>query len=236
MPYQIQKKRGSRMVGFLTVAILGAAAVTGTTYANLTTKTVTEADSEYVKSDYTPSLRFNYFHAENNEPIEADVTPQEATRSLVFTKYITNDSALPAHAVLYAEGFDVANIPAVLLDTTTVKMVRSDLPGGTISVSLREFVTTGIFFSKIIPADTNFNYKITMDIPTSAANDYSSIVGAFEEKFSTGVTFSQVINNTSPLFTYFSKTSNFIREIRPLGGNVYIVDKSLIAGVVGEKP
>lgn len=232
MPYEIQKKRSSKMVGFLTIAILGAAAITGTTYANLTTKTLTETDSEYVKSDYAPALRFNYFHATDNEPIQANVTPQEAAEPLVFTKKITNDSALPAHAVLYAEGFDVATLPAVILDRTQVKMVRSDVASGSVTVSLRDFATKGFLWDKTIQPGVSFTVKFTIEIPKIADADYSTAVGNFEEKFSSGLTFSQAINNSSPLLTHFSKTGNYIERKSVLGGIVYIVDKSQIATVV----
>lgn len=178
MPYQIQKKPRGKMVGLLTVVLLGVAAITGTTYANLTTKTLTEADSEYVKSEYQPNLRFNYYHAENSEPIAADVTPQTAAQSLVFNKQITNDSALPAHAVLYAEGFDAASLPAVLLDKTNVRVNRSDMGSSSVTITLRQFLERGLVYDKVIAPDASFTVRITLDIPTTADNDYSNAAGS----------------------------------------------------------
>ncbi len=235
MPYEIQKKRSSKMVGFLTIAILGAAAITGTTYANLNTKALTETDSEYVKSDYTPALRFNYFHAADNQLLQVDATPKETAQTLVFDKKITNDSALPAHSVLYAEGFDVATLPAAILDSTKVRIQRSDAATGNyIDLTLREFATSGVLFEKIIQPDVSFTVKFTITVPASSAADFTGAVGSFEEKFASGLTFSQAINGSSPLLTHFSKTGNYIKRVGSAGNYIYTVDKGQIATVVAQ--
>lgn len=238
MPYEHRSNRyGKTFAGFFTVGALSLLAVTGTAYAALSTSTSTEADSEYVKSELQPDFRFNYLNAEDNQLVEANITPQEKSSTITFDKKITNDSALPAHSVLMVDGFDTAKIPDVLLDTTTVRIYRSDYGvRGQVDMTLREFADYALILDHAIEPDASFSYHISLSMPAALANDYSDAYGDFEEHFNTTVTFSQAISGNSPLLTYANTAGNVIRKntFQYGAGIGFIVKKDGIASAIAE--
>jgi len=208
------RKTRKKVVASALVCGLLSLGFIGGTYAALSASISTEAGDETLVNN----LRYLYAWTVESEPIFAEVTPVAEPESQIFVKGVSNQASVPSHFAVWVSGVDVADIPASILDNTTVRVTIDDGVNAPISapVSLRNFLTSALVFMDenwepfTLAARTDLVMTVEVTAPTDDGTvDYSDVLDFESAGFVTNVTFNQVIGGTSDLIAYANDHSSW---------------------------
>jgi hypothetical protein len=210
------RKSRKKIVLACTALVVGGGLLIGGTSANLTKLVSDGSTSNRISSG---AVAFD-FQRTAMEPIQADISLDTIDQA-PFTFRVTNTGAISAHAVFAPDSASLAGLDMTnpLLDLTRVSVNVSvgDTPNSRYSyeVTLREFLTTAIYFDK--PLEPGESVQVQGHITAASSESWTTEepVAAINQAFGTSFLFSQDINGDSPVAAY-AKSMGISSPDKPL--------------------